>query len=37
VLEVEERSRTPILLYSRNGVDFGTFQDVKSIFTTDDE
>ena len=34
---VEERTRTPILLYSRNGVDFGTFQDVKSIFATDDE
>lgn len=29
---VEERTRTPILLYSRTGVDFGTFQDVKSIF-----
>jgi predicted ATPase len=34
---VEERTRTPILLYSRNGVDFGTFQDVKSIFATDDD
>ena len=34
---VEERTRTPILLYSRSGVDFGTFQDVKSIFANDDD
>jgi len=34
---VEERTRTPILLYSRSGVDFGTFQDVKSIFASDDD
>ncbi len=34
---VEERTRTPILLYSRTGVDFGTFQDVKSIFANKNE
>jgi len=34
---VEERTRTPILLYSRSGVDFGTFQDIKSIFASDDD
>jgi len=34
---VEERIKTPILLYSRNGVDFGSYKDVKSIFAKDEE
>lgn len=34
---VEERTKSPILLYRRNGVDFGSFKDVKSIYSTDNE
>lgn len=34
---VEERTKAPILLYSRNGVDFGTFSDVKSIHAAEND
>lgn len=34
---VEERTKAPILLYSRNGVDFGSYKDVKSIFAKDED
>lgn len=31
---VEARTKAPILLYSRSGVDFGSYKDVKPIFAT---
>jgi predicted ATPase len=34
---VEERTKAPILLYTRNGVDFGSYKDVKSVFAKDEE
>lgn len=34
---VEGRTKAPILLYSRNGVDFGSYKDVKSIFSSSED
>lgn len=34
---IEERTKSPILLYRRNGVDFGTYKDIKSIYSNSDE
>jgi predicted ATPase len=34
---IEERTKSPILLYRRNGVDFGSFKDVKSIYSNKDD
>ena len=34
---VEERTKAPVLFYTRNGVDFGSYKDVKSVFAKDDE
>ncbi|MCJ8347236.1 ATP-binding protein, partial [bacterium] len=34
---VEARTKSPILFYSRNGVDFGSYEDIKPSFSTKDD